>query len=87
MAARVRRELIQVGVQCEPDLYAALVEFAATHKKPLSVVCRELLRSALEGEGAQLVERDLHDAGYKEGYRQGLRELYSGVKALAEKIR
>jgi hypothetical protein len=79
--------LIQVGVQCEPDLHAALVEFAARHKVPLSVASRELLRAALTEEGAQLVERDLRDAGYKEGYRQGLRDLYSGVKALAEKIR
>lgn len=66
-------------VKIEPDLHHVLVNFAAVQRKTKSELARELLRVALEGEGAELVERDLADRGYQAGFRRGRQDFYDAM--------
>lgn len=77
-----RRDLRLVGVNCEPDLHAALEAYAEEHDLSKSEAARLLLRAALEGEGAQLVARDLENVGYRAGFRRGLRQVHEHMAKL-----
>lgn len=77
-----RRDWKLVGVNCEQDLHEALAAWADKNEVNLSEAGRLLLRAALDGEGADLVAQDLKDRGYREGFRQGLRDVHEHMATL-----
>lgn len=87
MAIRIKRDWATVTFKAEPDLFEALLAFSEREQKTVSLMCRELVREALSGEGMKMVERNLRDAGYREGYQKGLSALRVGVKKLSDAIR
>lgn len=77
-----RRAFKLVGVNCEPDLHAALERFASDQRVSLSQAARLLLRKALEEGEAELVAQDLADEGYLAGFRRGLAEVHQHMAKL-----
>ncbi len=87
MAKREKRDFGVVSIRLEPELKAALAEFADGEGKTVSETARELLWSALKGEGVEFAARDLRDVGRAEGRSEGLRELYAAVREVTERFR
>lgn len=88
--SRQNEGLKLIGVPVEPDLHAAIKAFSVGDgsKKPLplAAACRKLLRVALEGEGAELIARDLESEGYNDGLRRGLHEARTAIRAALQDL-
>lgn len=85
--ARPRQDLEVVTIKVPPEVREALRAFAEAQQLTVSEAGRKLLRVALEGEGANLVARDLADEGYQDGRRQGLRAFHEALADLTNKFK